>query len=194
MNFTIKRVPLSFLKEYHKVPIQFSSDIIYSEELFVGKSENINLIESHVPPFTKDYDEYESPFKWVEKWDISNWCIFKAEINNQYVAGAVIAFNTNGVNMLEGRDDIAVLWDIRVSPDHRGQGIGEELFKEAVKFAKEKKCEFLKIETQNINVNACKFYKKIGCYLGKYSIHEYKDLSDEIMMMWYYKIKERTNA
>ncbi|MCK4979951.1 MAG: GNAT family N-acetyltransferase [Candidatus Delongbacteria bacterium] len=189
MNLKIIQTPLSFLKEYHEVPILYSGNTIYPEELFVGKAEDINLIEIPVPPFTKDYDEHESPYKWSEKWDISNWCILKAEIDGKYIAGAVIAYNTNGVNMLEGRDDIAVLWDIRVSPEHRGKKIGEKLFKEAVKFAEEKNCEFLKIETQNINVNACKFYKKMGCYLGKYSIHEYKNFSDEIMMLWYYPIK-----
>ncbi|NOR44049.1 MAG: GNAT family N-acetyltransferase [Candidatus Delongbacteria bacterium] len=189
MNLKIKRTPLSFLEEYHKVPIRFSSDTIYPEELFAGKAEDINLIETPVPPFTKDYDEHELPYKWVEKWDISNWCILKTEIDGKYIAGAVIAYNTNGVNMLEGRDDIAVLWDIRVSPEYRGKGIGEKLFKEAIKFTEEKNCEFLKIETQNINVNACKFYKKMGCYLGKYSINEYKDFSDEIMMLWYYQIQ-----
>ena len=188
MNLKIKKAHLSFLKKYHKIPIRFSSDMIYPEELFVGKAEDINLVKIPVQPFTKDYDEHELPYKWVEKWDISNWCILKVEIDGEYIAGAVIAYNTNGVNMLEGRDDIAVLWDIRVSPAHRGEGIGEKLFKEAVKFAEEKNCKFLKIETQNINVNACKFYKKMGCYLGRYSIDEYKDLSDEIMMMWYYSI------
>jgi len=185
----IKQEPISFLKKYHNVSIKFSSDLIYPEKLFVGKAEDINLIETMVPTFTKDYDEHELPYKWVAKWNISNWCILKAEINGEYIAGAIIAYNTNGVNMLEGRDDIAVLWDIRVSPEHRGKSIGEKLFKEAVKFAEKKNCKFLKIETQNINVNACKFYKRMGCYLGRYSIDEYKDFSDEIMMMWYYQIQ-----
>ena len=189
MKVKVTRAPLSFLKEYHKVSIRFSSDTIYPEELFIGKAEDIRLVETPVPPFIKDYDEHESPYQWVEKWDISNWRILKAEMDGKYIAGAVIAYNTNGVNMLEGRDDIAVLWDIRVSPEHRGKKIGEKLFKEAVKFAEVKNCKFLKIETQNINVNACKFYKKMGCYLGEYSINEYKDFSDEIMMLWYYQIQ-----
>ncbi|MBN2790777.1 MAG: GNAT family N-acetyltransferase [Candidatus Delongbacteria bacterium] len=188
MNLTIKQVPISFLKNYHEVPIRFTSDVIYPKEIFSGIVEDIKLVEIPVPIFTKDYDEHESPFKWSENWDISNWRILRAELDGNYVAGAVIAYNTNGVNMLEGRDDIAVLWDIRVSPDHKGKGIGGKLFREAVKFAEEKNCEFLKIETQNINVNACKFYKKMGCYLGKYSVDAYKDLTDEIMMMWYYDI------
>ena len=189
MNLKIIQAPLTFLKEYHKVPILYSSDIIYPEELFVGKAEDIELTEIKVEPFIKDYDKFELPVNWTDKWNISNWSILKAERDGKYIAGAVIAYNTNGVNMLEGRNDIAVLWDIRVSPEHRGEGIGEKLFKEAVKFAEEKNCKFLKIETQNINVNACKFYKKMGCYLGKYSIHEYKDFSDEIMMLWYYQIQ-----
>lgn len=190
MNFTIKRAPVSFLKNYHKVPIRFSADKIYPREIFTGNVVEIELVEMPVQTFTKDYDEHELPYQWAAKWDISNWCLLKAELDGIYVGGAVVAYNTDGVNMLEGRDDIAVLWDLRVSPHYREKGIGKKLFHEAVEFAKEKNCEFLKIETQNINVNACKFYKKMGCYLGQYSLDAYKDLTDEIMMMWYYRIKD----
>ena len=34
--------------------------------------------------------------------------------------------------MLEGRDDLAVLWDIRVSDDYKHQGIGQHLFDLAI--------------------------------------------------------------
>ena len=38
--------------------------------------------------------------------------------------------------MLEGRDDLAVFWALRVHPDYRGEGIGHQLFKAAVAWAK----------------------------------------------------------
>jgi GNAT superfamily N-acetyltransferase len=34
--------------------------------------------------------------------------------------------------MLEGRDDLAVLWALRVHPDYRSEGVGHQLFKAAV--------------------------------------------------------------
>ena len=37
--------------------------------------------------------------------------------------GAVVAFNTPGVSMLEGRSHIAVLWDIRMRPEARSSSV-----------------------------------------------------------------------
>jgi ribosomal protein S18 acetylase RimI-like enzyme len=42
--------------------------------------------------------------------------------------GAVVVLKTPSLTMLEGRDDLAMLWDIRVSPEARGQGVGTALF------------------------------------------------------------------
>ena len=52
--------------------------------------------------------------------------------------------------MLGGRDDLAVLWDIRVSPPERGTGVGSALFRAAEDWAGTRGCTWLKIETQNI--------------------------------------------
>jgi GNAT superfamily N-acetyltransferase len=51
-----------------------------------------------------------------------------------------------------GRDDVAVLWDIRVSPRERGRGIGSALFRAAGDWARARGCRWFKIETQNVNV------------------------------------------
>ena len=89
--------------------------------------------------------------------------------------------------MLAGRDDIAVLWDIRVHPDHRRSGIGTALFAEVVKWSRQKSCKYLKIETQNINVPACRFYAKQGCRLGEINRFAYIEprVAHEVMLVWY---------
>ena len=63
--------------------------------------------------------------------------------------------------MIEERHDIVCLWDIRVLPNQRGRGIGRQLFRAVEEWAKERRCTLLKIETQDINVPACKFYEKV---------------------------------
>lgn len=70
----------------------------------------------------------------------------------------MIAWQTPGVNILEGREDLAVLWDIRVDSAYRREGVGEKLFWRTVEWARIKGCKLLKVETQNINVPACRFY------------------------------------
>ena len=87
--------------------------------------------------------------------------------------------------MLEGRDDLAVLWDIRVSPKHRGQGIGRRLMDRVASWARVRQCRWLKIETQNTNVPVCRFYASCGCRLGGIHPGAYTDLPDEVMLLWY---------
>jgi len=89
--------------------------------------------------------------------------------------------------MLEGRTDLAVLWDIRVSPDRRGKGIGTQLFRRAADWARERGCGELKVETQNINVRACRFYAGQGCRLGAIHRHAYREehVAHETMLLWY---------
>jgi len=103
----------------------------------------------------------------------------------QYVGGAVVAFRTAGLRLLEGRDDLAVLLDIRVEARLRGRGVGSELFVAARAWAQEQGCRHLKIETQNINVPACRFYARQGCELRAIQPHAYPKLPDEVQLLWY---------
>jgi GNAT superfamily N-acetyltransferase len=90
--------------------------------------------------------------------------------------------------MLEGREDLSVLWDIRVRPDKRGNGIGEALFNTALEWSLLRGCRQMKIEPQNINTAACHFYTKMGCELG--TIHRFAYMQDpnlthEVMLNWF---------
>ena len=103
-----------------------------------------------------------------------------------------MAFNTPGVHMLKGRKDLAVLWDIRVHPDFQRNGIGTKLFNYAAKWSREKGCRQLKIETQNVNVPACRFYAKQGCRLGvinRYAYAGHPKVGHEVMFIWYLELR-----
>lgn len=49
-------------------------------------------------------------------------------------------------------------------------------------------CFELKIETQNTNVAACKFYERQGCELRNINRAAYPDLPNEVQMLWYKKL------
>lgn len=90
--------------------------------------------------------------------------------------------------MFGGRDDLAVLWDIRVQPDFRSRGLGRRLFRRAVDLARERGCRQLMAETQNVNVPACYFYAAQGCQLGAIHRHAYArhpNVAHEVMLLWY---------
>jgi GNAT superfamily N-acetyltransferase len=144
------------------------------------------------PPFVKDYDasEGDEPAYWASQWDLSNWGVLSAFVEGVRVGGCVVAHDTPGVNMLEGRKDLAVLWDLRVHPDRRGRGIGTRLFRAAEAWAGRRGCRVLKVETQNINVAACRFYAARGCVLGAINRYAYADYPDEVQLLWYRDLVE----
>ena len=138
-----------------------------------------------------DVDLYEKTFdgnssKWLAYFnDLSNWKIYVAKEGEKLVAGCVVATKTKGCNMLEDRDDLAVLWDIRVLEKYKHQGIGQHLFDMAVDFCKKNKFKQLKIECQNTNPNAVNFYYKQGAVLCAINEYAYKDCLNETQLLWY---------
>jgi len=175
---------MSRLAEYGEIPISFE---VHSLFLVEGDNpDSAKLVEVAVKhPWIKDYDSTEKePTRWDKRWNVTNWGLLIVYIDNRQVAGCVLAHNTNGINKLEGRDDLACLWDLRVHPAYRGKGIGHRLFRAAMQWAKDRKCRELKIETQNINVPACRFYKRQGCRLSSIKRFAYDAFPDEIELIW----------
>ena len=97
----------------------------------------------------------------------------------------MLAWRTDALDLLEKRTDLTVLWDIRVHPDYRHQGVGQTLFRAAEAWARARTCRQIKVETQNINVPACRFYAKQGCVLGAIHRHAYPDFPTEVQLLWY---------
>lgn len=176
------------LREYEKVSIAFLVVTYFRIEISDKGLGGIRFVEEAVEkPFIKDYDVYqdERPTRWSEKFDLSNWGILSAFVGNKRVGGAAIAWKTPEVLMLEGRDDLACLWDLRVSADYRGKRVGSALFKNALAWAKERNCRLFKVETQNINVPACRFYASQGCELGSINRYVYPETMNEVQLVWY---------
>ena len=135
-------------------------------------------------PYCKDYDTLEAPATWTSRFDISNWGLLGAFADGRRVGGAVIAFDSAGIEILEGREGFAALWDLRVKPDCRGRGIGAALFRAVEHWAALKGCTELRIETQNNNVPACRFYERQGCELRQINPDAYPTLPYEIQLIW----------
>ena len=177
----------ALLGSYGDIPISFTVDSQYQVEALDRGRGGWRLTEERVkPPYVKDYDEGgERPLRWPKRWDLANWAVLGAMRNGSRLGGAVVAWNTPGVDMLEGCDELAVLWDLRVHPDYRREGVGSRLFQHAAAWARAKGCRQLKVETQDINVRACKFYAKQGCYLGAVHAGAYPEFPDEVQLLWY---------
>ena len=122
------------------------------------------------------------------QFGISNWAVFAAYDAQHRVGGAIVVWDTPGIYMLEARTDLAVLWDIRVRREYRRSGIGSRLFDTCAELAKRKGCTRLKVETQDINVPACRFYAARGCELRGIHHGIYPELPDEVQFLWYRRL------
>jgi GNAT superfamily N-acetyltransferase len=179
------------LIDYVRIPISFEVRTIFDLELPENGLGGIHFHERTVAPSIKDYDLLGSPLTWPMEFDLQNWGLFLALDGGVPVGGVAVAWNTNGVDMLEGRRDLAVLWDIRVIPSARGKGIGALLFERARAWSKARDCKQMKIETQNINVAACRFYAAQGAKLGdirRFAYRHEPSVAHEVQLNWYLEL------
>lgn len=194
MLVRIQEVGVDALSQYQEIPIAFEVKSVFRVDPIDGGLGGIRLREEKLAtPYIKDYDAYQDggPEQWPRRFDLSNWGIFLALEETRRVGGAVVASDTPGVHMLGGRSDLAVLWNIRVHPDFRRCGIGTKLFNHAADWARKRRCVELKIETQNVNVPACRFYAKQGCQLGEINRYAYAaqpEVKHEVMLIWYLEL------
>jgi len=181
------------LVEHGRIPISFVVDRVLAVTLAEGGLSGISLAETPVAePYVKDYDAVagQGPVRWAERFDVSNWGLIGAWRDGVRVGGAVMAFRTADLYMLGGRDDVTVLWDLRVAPGQRGAGVGSALFRAAEGWASARACGWLKIETQNVNAAACRFYRKMGCTLGGIDRFAYPELPGEVQLLWWKALQD----
>ena len=188
MSIDVREEPIAAaLAEYASIPIAFTVRVVLDVLVRESGLGGLMLMPRAVDePYVKDYDALDGgPAGWPARFDMSSWALFAARREGRMIGGAVVAFDTPGVEMLEGRRDLAVLWDLRVAPDARLQGAGAALFGAVEAWAADRECRRLKIETQNVNVPACRFYARQGCVLGAIHRFAYPDLPDEAQLLWY---------
>ena len=180
---------------YDAIPIAYTVESVLRVDVLDGGLGGFRLVEEKLPaPYVKDYDRQgdDRPSVWAKEFDLSRWGILLARDGGQPIGGAAVALGA-GVYPLDRfqRQDLAVLWDIRVAPEARRQGVGKALFRRAASWAKERGYGQLGIETQNVNVAACRFYAAQGCQLG--AIHRLgyagvAEVAHEAMLLWYLEL------
>ena len=184
MTIEIAEAPIATVSDLAQVSIAFTVDrVLDVEERDGGFALTERILDA---PWVKDYDAIpgEGPAALAARFDLSRWGLIVARADGRLVGGAVIAFDTQGVDMLRGRRDLAVLWDLRVALEVRGQGVGAALFRAAEAWAAASGCTAFEVETQNINAAACRFYARMGCALVSIDRHAYPALPHEVQLIW----------
>jgi GNAT superfamily N-acetyltransferase len=158
------------LAEYATVSIAFEVAEILDET---------RMVTPVISPYEKDYDAIfgNHPLTWPRHFGQRTWRILAAYDGERRVGGAVVV-----AGVLAGEP--ATLWDIRVAPGRRGQGIGRVLLAAAEHWAITRGARRLRVETQNVNVPANRFYERTGFKLESVDIGAYLELAEEIRFIW----------
>jgi streptothricin acetyltransferase len=86
-------------------------------------------------------------------------------------------------------NNFVTLNDLALDKSIRGQGHGKRLLDAVVTWARQLGVAGVRLETQNNNVPACRFYKRYGFMFGGYDESLYKGIPehrDETAFFWYY--------
>jgi GNAT superfamily N-acetyltransferase len=191
---TISQVGPEKLTEYATVPIVATASSIF--DVHEKNGVEIELREQSIDgQIHKDYDKLPEggPLDWARSFDLNRWNFWLARDRDTLVGAAAVACHSPSIHLLAGRSDTAALWDIRVHPAAQRRGVGRTLFDTAANWAKSQGCRLLIVETQNVNVAACKFYRAMGCKLRQLDRHAYRqhpEIANEIQLIWELKLDQ----
>jgi ribosomal protein S18 acetylase RimI-like enzyme len=186
VNVVVRAERADALASYAAIPTHFTVTSVLEVEPADAGLGGITLRERVLAePYVKDYGALEPPLRWPGRFDVSRWTLLAAYAGGERVGGAVVVAGAPDVELLGGRADLAVLWDIRVRPGSRGRGVGSALFRAAEAEARARGCRRVMVETQNTNVPACRFYARQGCTLGAIHRFAYPGLPHETQLLWF---------
>lgn len=185
---TYREIDRRFFAQYDQIPMNVPVTCELRPVKADGGLGGILLREVPVTPYAKDLSQYEIASEYENEFDISNWKFFMAFDGEKPVGGITLASRTENVQMLDGRDDLCVLWDIRVHDAYKRCGIGANLFALGKQWAAGSGLRQMKIECQNNNLPACKFYRRQGAVLSainEYAYYQDPTICNEIQLIWY---------
>jgi ribosomal protein S18 acetylase RimI-like enzyme len=175
------------LADYAAVPIGFTVAEVFDDAavavLLRGDDARATPLAA---PYVKDYDTHpdDHPLAWQRRFDLTRWTILAAWSGPQRVGGAVIIQDDPQIELLRDCPDCAQLWDIRVAPAWRARGVGSALLRAAQDVAVRRGARAMRVETQQVNVPASRFYARHGFRLERADPHAYHDAPGETQLLW----------
>lgn len=151
----IREMGTSCFEDYDSVSMNVDVHTMYRINRINNGLGGFEFEEVEVNPYIKDLSVYEKATEYAANFDISNWRFYMAFDEDKPIGAMTIAGKTPNLNMLCGRDDVCILWDIRVTDEYKHRGIGQKLLNMGIDRAKADGYRQMIIECQNNNVPAC---------------------------------------
>lgn len=177
----IFEVPITMLSHYERIHNGF-----WVKERVTRFTPTGIETEFVIPPWYKDYDTEEAnrPSSVVRQYDASTWTLVIASRNGKWIGGGLSILGCTEYDLAEHRDDIAIVHDFRVSEDERRKGVGRALWASIEKWGATHGATELRVETQDVNVPACRFYRTMGCKLHSIDQAAYGIGCPETQLIW----------
>lgn len=188
MAMSIRQEPKAALADYSRVSSAFDVDRVMVVAAPEAEGGPFVLSERLLPaPMRKDYDALPGggPASWASRPDLADSMIFAAIADGVRVGGAIAVLRSTDLELLDGRSDLALLWDIRVATNMRRSGVGTALLRAVETSVLTHGTRWLKVETQDINRPACHFYARNGFRLRTVVRDAYENLPHESRLLWY---------
>src|SRR5579863_1429186 len=185
-DIELREEPLTALADHGTISIAFCVERIV-DLTTLNRSPAARFADRHCPaPYIKDYDAITGnrPADWAERFASLCHTSISAYRGGERIGSAVVVVDSPTARLIDGDADVAVLWDLRVHPTSRGMGVGGALFKAAENWARARGCRQMKVETQDVNVPACRLYAKEGCRLESVEHGAYRELPSEVRLIW----------
>jgi ribosomal protein S18 acetylase RimI-like enzyme len=174
MAIVIKELDPTNIQHVNQCDGTFRVDTILHLHAEEGR---ISYTPVSVPAYDKRYTSEHADY--TRYLDDPDKTIFFAYLDGQLAGQIILRQNWNNFAYIE---------DITVDVKFRRQGIGKILISQAIDWAKRKKLPGLMLETQNNNLNACRFYERLGFQLAGFDRLLYQGLqpnTEEIALFWY---------
>ena len=185
-NVEIRREDHRSIAAYATVPVEFEvREVVDVSAMRPGRAVTVPT-RAIATPWRKDYDGLpgNDPGGWSTRFDVARWIHLAAYDGASRLGGAIVVADPTAGAQLGGRADTAVLWDLRVMPAARRRGIGRALLGAAEDAAGRTTCRALDVETQDINVAACRLYSDSGYALMAIDRNAYAEAPGETRLLW----------
>ena len=158
---------------FHELSAGYTSSFVYQ----VNKSENDaqTTISLHL-------QELESAYEKLWEPDTNTDTRYRQVIKQGLSLGVYDGDRLVGIAIAEKQawNRTLWVWEFHIDSDYRGRGLGRQLMGNMAAVGKKVGCRVMVCETQNTNVPAIRFYRKMGFEVGAIDLSYYtnKDVTD----------------
>lgn len=171
----IMRMTHENIRDYNK---SNESLVVFGRIIPKYENENWSYTEEiFSEQYIKQYENDDIDISYIENKDKAVFFYYEG---NNCIGQIRLRTNWNGFAFIE---------EITVVINWRQRGIGTELLMKVIKWAKQNNLVGLMLETQDVNLLACRFYAKNNFVIGAVDNMLYTNFStaNEKAIIWYYK-------